>query len=104
MTTSSQEETAFESGSQGGSRADATSTAAPNKSYRCYFTDDHDRIQSYKQIECEDDAQAALKAQALLAASRFASAELWQGKRLVGKWGNAGNGSSLRQTNTDGTV
>jgi hypothetical protein len=83
-------------------RADATSTAAPNKSYRCYFTDNHDRIQSYEQIECEGDAQAALKAQALLAASsRFASAELWQGRRLIGKWGNAGAGSSWRQTNTD---
>ena len=85
-------------------RADATSTAAPNKSYRCYFTDNHDRIQSYEQIDCEGDAQAALKSQALLAASRFASAELWQGKRLVGKWGNAGAGSSRRQTGTDSSV
>ncbi|HJR22701.1 MAG TPA: hypothetical protein VJ822_13820 [Dongiaceae bacterium] len=63
-------------------------TSAADKSYRCYFIDDHDRIQSYEQIECEDDAQAALKAQALLAASHFPSAELWLGKRIVGRWGN----------------
>ena len=85
-------------------RMDATNTAGPNKSYRCYFTDDHDRIQSYEQIECEGDAQAALKAQTLLATSRFVSAELWQGKRLVGKWGNAGAESSRRQANTDSSV
>jgi hypothetical protein len=62
-------------------------TTAPNGSYRCYFTDADDRIKSFEQIECEGDADAALKAQALLAASRFTSAEVWQGSRLVGKWG-----------------
>ena len=70
--------------------ADAHSTVAANKKrYRCYFTNADDRIQSYEPIECEDDAEAALKAQELLAASHFTSAELWQGKRLVAKWGNA---------------
>jgi hypothetical protein len=59
---------------------------APNGSYRCYFTDTDDRIKSFEQIECNDDAEAALKAQALLAGSRFTSSELWQGSRLVGKW------------------
>jgi hypothetical protein len=62
-------------------------TAAPNGSYRCYFTDTDDRIKSFEQIECNDDADAALKAQTLLAVSRFTSAEVWQGSRLVGKWG-----------------
>jgi hypothetical protein len=69
-------------------RADALNPVAANKSYRCYLIDGDDRIRSAEQIACEDDAQAALKAQALLAASRSASAELWQGKRLVGKWSN----------------
>jgi hypothetical protein len=64
-------------------------TTAPNGSYRCYFTDVDDRIKSFEQIECEGDADAALKAQALLAASRFTSAEVWQRSRLVGKWGRA---------------
>jgi hypothetical protein len=98
MTMSSHnEKTAFEGDSQGDSTmmhdsqlptADALDADAGNRHYRCYFTDDRDRIQSYEQIECEDDVQAALKAQALLAASHFTSAELWSGKRIVGKWGN----------------
>lgn len=71
--------------------ADSEGTSAADKSYRCYFTSVDDRIQSYEQIECEDDAQAALKAQALLSASHFTSAEVWQGKRLVGKWSNGGD-------------
>ena len=62
--------------------------AAPNgSSYRCYFTDTDDRIKSFEQMDGEDDADVALKAQASLAASRFTSAEVWQGTRLVGKWG-----------------
>jgi hypothetical protein len=71
---------------------DADSTRAADRSYRCYFIDYNDRIQSYEQIECENDVQAALKAQALLAASHFPSAELWSGKRIVGKWGNKTKG------------
>lgn len=55
-------------------------------SYRCYFTDENDRIKSYEQIECPDDAAAVLKVDELLAASHCSTAELWQGKRLVGKW------------------
>lgn len=56
------------------------------KSYRCYFTDEADRIRSYEQIECVDDGAAALKVDELLATSRYGSAELWEGARLVGKW------------------
>ena len=59
-----------------------------NKTYRCYFTDGDDRIRTYEQIECADDASAALKAEELLRSSRYRSAELWEGKRLVGKWTN----------------
>jgi hypothetical protein len=77
---------------------------ATNKSYRCYFTDREDRIQSYEQIECQDDAQAALKAQVLLAASHSVSAELWQGKRLVGKWGSVDAASPRHPTNADSSV
>ena len=55
-------------------------------SYRCYFTDESDRIQSFEQIECVDDAAAVLKVHELLATSKHNVAELWQGKRLVGKW------------------
>ena len=62
-------------------------TSGPNGSYRCYFTDTDDRIKSYEQIDGDGDATVALKAQALLAGSRFTSAEVWQGSRLVGKWG-----------------
>ena len=63
-----------------------------NKNYRCYFTDAGDRIRSYEQIDCADDSTAALKVDELLAASKFSSAELWEGKRLVGKWAVNGNG------------
>jgi hypothetical protein len=81
------------------SEAGARSTLAASKSYRCYFTDVNDRIQSYEQIECQDDAQAVLKAQKLLAASPFTSAELWQGTRIVGKWSNTGAAPLGRQKN-----
>jgi hypothetical protein len=66
-------------------------------SYRCYFTDENDRIKSYEQIECPDDAAAVLKVDELLAASQYGAAELWQGKRLVGKWGTeSGDGRGAR--------
>ncbi|WP_119300755.1 hypothetical protein [Dongia deserti] len=84
-------------------KADARSTAA-NKSYRCYFTDVDDRIRSYEQIECENDAEATLEAQRLLAASRFPSAELWQGSRIVGRWGNTDAASPRRQANGDSSI
>jgi hypothetical protein len=79
--------------------ADAPSTNAAN-SYRCYFTGVDDRIQTYEQMECKDDAGAALKAHELLIGSRFASAEVWQGKRFVGKWGNVGAASPAHPANT----
>jgi len=81
--------------------ADLRAASADTKGYRCYFTDGDDRIQSYEAIECEDDAQAVLQAQALLAASQFASAELWQGKRIVGKWSNNGTANSNPLENAD---
>jgi hypothetical protein len=70
--------------------------------YRCYFTDAADRIQSYEQIACPDDAAAALKVQQLLAASTYSSAELWQGKRLVGKWAASGGGYSAEAVRAAG--
>jgi hypothetical protein len=84
--------------------ADIRSTIAASKSYRCYFTEVNDRIRSYQQIECENDAEAALKAQELLAASQFASAEVWQGKRIVGKWDNTATTSPRRQTTADSST
>jgi hypothetical protein len=57
-----------------------------NKNYRCYFTDSDDRIRSFEPIECADDSAATLKVDELLATSPYSSAELWEGKRLVGKW------------------
>ncbi len=84
--------------------ADVRSTIAATKSYRCYFTEVDDRIRSYEQIECENDAAAALKAQGLLAASQFTSAEVWQGRRLVGKWDNTVAASPRSQTNADSST
>ena len=62
-----------------------------NKSYRCYLIDAGHRIRSCEQIECADDAAAALKIEQLLASSSHSSAELWLGERLIGKWGNGGS-------------
>ena len=50
--------------------ADSSRIDATINSYRCYFTDVDDRIQTYEQIECGDDAGAVLKAQELLTGSR----------------------------------
>ncbi|HET6619463.1 MAG TPA: hypothetical protein VFG64_05945 [Dongiaceae bacterium] len=66
-------------------------------SYRCYFTDESDRIRSFEQIECPDDAAALLKADELLAKSKCNTAELWQGKRLVGKWGTDSHAVAVKQ-------
>jgi hypothetical protein len=83
------------------SEADSRSANGPNKSYRCYFTDADDRIQSYQQISCENDAQAALKARMLLDSSQFAAAELWQGRRIVGKWGKGDAAQPVRETDAE---
>ena len=66
----------------------------PNNHYRCYFTDENDRIKGVEQINCQDDAEAALKVEHLLASSSHETAELWQGPRLVGKWGNTGKAAT----------
>jgi len=63
----------------------------PNSHYRCYFTDDDDRIRAVEQIACEGDADAVLKVEHLPAASIYRTAELWQGARLVGKWERPAN-------------
>ena len=57
-------------------------------SYRCYLLSEDNRIQSSEIIEGLDDADAAIRAQELLAASKYVSAEVWVGKRLVGRWIN----------------
>jgi hypothetical protein len=93
--------TLFECHAKGGSNvmldslkpSEAGDQSSARKSYRCYFTNAEDRIQSYKVIECPTDAEAALKAQELLAASHLMTAELWQGGRLVGKWSSSGGGT-----------
>jgi hypothetical protein len=69
-------------------------TTMTNKNYRCYFTDADDRIRSYEPIACPDDTTAMLKVDALLAGSAYSSAELWEGKRLVGKWTVNGAGQA----------
>jgi hypothetical protein len=66
----------------------------PNNHYRCYFTDDNDRIKGVEEINCQDDAEAALKVEHLLASSGHKSAEVWRGPRLVGKWGNSGKAAT----------
>jgi hypothetical protein len=52
--------------------------------YRCYFMVG-DGIKTAEDIGAKDDAGALLKAEELLAASSFASIEVWQEKRLVGR-------------------
>lgn len=74
-----------------------------NKNYRCYFTDTGDRIRTYEQIDCADDTTAALKVDELLSASQYSSAELWEGKRLVGKWAVNGHADPNGRRATNGT-
>jgi hypothetical protein len=59
-----------------------------NKAYRCYFTNKADRIETFDISEAVHDSEAAVKAQELVASSRHASAEVWHGRRLVGRWVN----------------
>jgi hypothetical protein len=73
--------------------------------YHCYFTDASDRIQSFEPIECPDDATAVLKVDELLATSKYNTAELWQGKRLVGRWGtDFGNVDAKPKINSEQTA
>jgi hypothetical protein len=75
-----------------------------NKNYRCYFTDAGDSIRAYEQIDCADDTTAALKVDELLAASQYSSAELWEGKRLVGKWAVNGHAGPSGKPISNGMV
>jgi two-component system, sensor histidine kinase PdtaS len=59
-----------------------------NKAYRCYFTNEHDRIQTFDIVEAVNDSEAAVRAQELVASSKHTSAEVWHGKRLIGRWVN----------------
>jgi hypothetical protein len=83
--------------------SDAQSPDA-GRSYRCYFIDADDHIRSYEQVECETDAQAALRAEILLAASQLTTAELWCGTRLVGRWSKAGAAKAELRANADGST
>lgn len=67
-----------------------------NKSYRCCFADSNDRVQSNERIECPDDVTAVLRIGELLTASKQKTAELWQGSRLVGKWGTGLGNANLK--------
>jgi hypothetical protein len=71
-------------------------TTMTSKIYRCYFTDAGDRIRSYEQIECSNDTEAALKVDELLASSQDSAAELWQGRRLVGRWNVKGHSQAKK--------
>jgi hypothetical protein len=52
--------------------------------YRAYFMRG-DHIAAAEDVDAEDDAAALLAADQLLTGSRFASIEIWQEKRLVGR-------------------
>jgi hypothetical protein len=83
---------------------DRASTDGASKSYRCYFIDTNDHIQSFEQVECETDAEAALRAEALLAASPLTTAELWCGTRLVGRWSKAEAAKVNHRVNADSST
>lgn len=60
-----------------------------NKAYRCYFTNENDRIQTFEIIEGVDDSEVAAKARDLVASSKYPAAEVWHGSRMVGRWTNS---------------
>ncbi|MEK1933363.1 MAG: hypothetical protein AAAC47_27020 [Pararhizobium sp.] len=51
-------------------------------SYRCYFLNG-ERIAAVKAITCDDDAEALLEADKILAGSHYLSIEIWAGPRKV---------------------
>ena len=52
--------------------------------YRCYFLDGERRLLEGETLSAEDDASARAAAMRVLQNSNYASAELWQGSRLIG--------------------
>ena len=52
-------------------------------SYSCYFLDAADHVTGFNLIECETDAQAQVRADRKLAASRCRGIELWDCERRV---------------------
>jgi hypothetical protein len=58
---------------------------APPKGYRCYLMTG-ETIRGVQMFECPDDAEVIIKAAALLESKpEFQNAEVWEGKRLVGR-------------------
>jgi hypothetical protein len=51
--------------------------------YRCYYTDYADRVVAVDVIHCDTDAEARVKADALLAASGHAAVEIWDRIQVV---------------------
>jgi hypothetical protein len=54
--------------------------------YRCYFLDNAKRIKAVEELECEQDGDALIKANAILIDMKnYPFAELWNGSRVVGE-------------------
>ena len=54
-------------------------------SYRAYFIDRLNHVESVASIEAVDINSACAQAESLLAQTRYAGVEIWEGSRIVGR-------------------
>lgn len=57
----------------------------PVNSYRAYFIDRFSHVESIATIEAVDINSACAQAESLLAQTRYAGVEIWDGPRIVGR-------------------
>jgi hypothetical protein len=57
----------------------------PVNSYRAYFIDRLNHVESVASIEAMDINSACAQAESLLAQTRYAAVEIWEGSRIVGR-------------------
>jgi len=57
------------------------------RTYRCYLLSPQNKIQAAAYLDARDDADAVARAQSTFSTSPgFPAVEIWQGKRIVGRY------------------
>jgi hypothetical protein len=96
--------TTFDNANSAGESDTAGRTMSSPSTYRGYFIDHLNHVQSIVVIEAADVESACSQAETLLTQTRYAAVEIWDGPRIVGvrsagKWKLWPFGSSNKLSN-----